>query len=1254
MFAIINMTNLIKKNLEQLRSIPVNPKYQDQMNEVISLYKSRKIENIRTAMKIALKFTPGKGSAGAAKSGIKLLAPYRTRQPATGKLSRGKMRTYFVKGTVTRKSQYISTNAKTKERKLNPKIFTDHLSLGLTIQATSKEDAEKQWKIQAQASGTAGGGDGDILGEESATFVKSEVTNAEVNFVDEVKTGVSEAHTPMRRSMPVRYGFIPENAKHQKNEGLCVVDNFVGIYGPLIKKLTREYFIEKVYKYMESFKGKYDIKDGVTPQCLRNICEDLHISMYAYDVTRKCFLKHISSSSQNYPALIYYAVGGHMYWVSDKEVANSLVKKAYDRESKIKSVALQEDWQLEIKNPFENKNYYNNIEIADLHKYQNSVIVINKKDLSEEISEYIRIYNNVPEKLKNDKVSITQFYDNINDVVITTDPNDTRCTNYETVKQICEEQNIVFKNQPLTGLVKQIRNEVMETKRVRFEKTFRKDIFEKQQKCCQLCKTKLTISTFEIDHIQALANGGSNEIDNLQILCKDCHLAKTKEEAEQGWVNLSKTESSFNSETSKIHDSDLSKVWAFVEKLHETHDEKLKLFGFDINRCRRNLMYYNKYNYPQFTVMDSVEKYQGCHSRPGKYYVEFEDKKIDKLSRFNTWMSLSKLEQTDVFHMHDENEPVSLAHRSNTVYEYLGYKHQPQKYFPLRGNGWYSQPMIEYCLENNIITEENIKNVIYAGVEIDCDYFNKLIDHYYKTLGKYNNDDFKIDKFAVNTMIGQFKQKNKEHWRSVCITPDVNNAFYHYLEKQGCFIDHLTVNETNYNIVYEKFTTTHEENEVPIYNMILELEAIELHKLTKIIESNNGKVLDLITDCVVCQFKDNVCPFTSKDGLNLDGYEFAIGVPKYKIENKEERLNVERMKSYMRSETFRHEKKQWQNIQDCSDNNFEPFVEMVLGNNMSINIDGRGGTGKSTLIRQLQNAMSDRGLNYVSLAPSNKAARLIKGETIHKFIKKHPTKIMKEINLDYIIVDEISMCHEMFYKYFLVIKKIKPDLKFIIAGNFDQLLPVNDRANFNYQDSVALHDICDGNRLNLSKCRRSDDVCFRVCSPENIPNLTKKDFGNELTDRHLSFTNKTRIAINKQMMDKMVLHKKSKKSLNLDKLDHDVNSQDVRLLSGTPIIARVNNEKLDVYNNECYTIKEIQHSKYNLLIVDEFGETKDISFYDFQKLFYVAYCITIHKSQGSTFDHPYTIHDWHHKRFDNRLKYVALSRTTKLENINII
>ena len=236
----------------------------------------------------------------------------------------------------------------------------------------------------------------------------------------------------------------------------------------------------------------------------------------------------------------------------------------------------------------------------------------------------------------------------------------------------------------------------------------------------------------------------------------------------------------------------------------------------------------------------------------------------------------------------------------------------------------------------------------------------------------------------------------------------------------------------------------------------------------------------------------------------------------------------------------------------------------------------------------------------------------------------------------------------------MVIKKLKPNLKFIIAGNFDQLLPVKDRADFDYQSSVALYDLCNGLKLNLSRCRRSDDVCFKKCSPDNIANLTKSEFANSFTERHLSYTNKTRIAVNKKLMDRKVVLKKGKKSLELDKLWYDKNSQDVRLLAGTPIIARITKDDMGIYNNECFTIKEIQHSKGNVLIVDEVGEYKDIPMLMFQRLFYVAYCITIHKSQGATFDHPYTIHEWDHPDFDNRLKYVALSRTTKLEHIDII
>jgi ATP-dependent exoDNAse (exonuclease V) alpha subunit len=54
----------------------------------------------------------------------------------------------------------------------------------------------------------------------------------------------------------------------------------------------------------------------------------------------------------------------------------------------------------------------------------------------------------------------------------------------------------------------------------------------------------------------------------------------------------------------------------------------------------------------------------------------------------------------------------------------------------------------------------------------------------------------------------------------------------------------------------------------------------------------------------------------------------------------------------------------------------------------------------------------------------------------------------------------------------------------------------------------------------------------------------------------------------------------------------------------------------------------------------------------FQKVFFVAYCITIHKSQGASYNFPYTIHEF--DRLDKKLRYVALTRATDINHINII
>ncbi len=47
--------------------------------------------------------------------------------------------------------------------------------------------------------------------------------------------------------------------------------------------------------------------------------------------------------------------------------------------------------------------------------------------------------------------------------------------------------------------------------------------------------------------------------------------------------------------------------------------------------------------------------------------------------------------------------------------------------------------------------------------------------------------------------------------------------------------------------------------------------------------------------------------------------------------------------------------------------------------------------------------------------------------------------LFKSLDFDYIFVDEVSMLGEVFYKFLMVIKKIKSNIKFFISGDYNQL-----------------------------------------------------------------------------------------------------------------------------------------------------------------------------------------------------------------------
>ena len=119
------MKSSVKKTLNTLQNFVVNRKYLKEMDELVHPWKTRKIENPRTALNLADKLSrTGRGSAIAANNAIKKIEAFKSKQSATGKLARlhrkKNMQIWMIKGDVLTHTKYYQTDKK-GTKKLLPK-----------------------------------------------------------------------------------------------------------------------------------------------------------------------------------------------------------------------------------------------------------------------------------------------------------------------------------------------------------------------------------------------------------------------------------------------------------------------------------------------------------------------------------------------------------------------------------------------------------------------------------------------------------------------------------------------------------------------------------------------------------------------------------------------------------------------------------------------------------------------------------------------------------------------------------------------------------------------------------------------------------------------------------------------------------------------------------------------------------------------------------------------------------------------------
>lgn len=379
---------------------------------------------------------------------------------------------------------------------------------------------------------------------------------------------------------------------------------------------------------------------------------------------------------------------------------------------------------------------------------------------------------------------------------------------------------------------------------------------------------------------------------------------------------------------------------------------------------------------------------------------------------------------------------------------------------------------------------------------------------------------------------------------------------------------------------------------------------------------------------------------------------------------------------------------------------------LMSGCNASIN--GNAGTGKTYMLNKFIDDSRDLGKNIVIVAPTGIAALNIGGVTVHRAFKAPigplVTKVTKAekiiIMADIIILDEISICRvdlfdfiaqQIYIANYIRNKNGLDNIQFVISGDFFQLppvLPEKERETlenyygypigngfafqskawsyFNFKNIVLNETMRQSDAefvLNLNKARTGDLSCItyfnRNCSKEEFKDTillcgTNKDAEN----RNISEMNKI---ASKSKRYKAVITGEVKES---DKMTYDI----LDLKVGARVITLIN-DKDELYKNG--SLGTITRMTDNGVYVkfDDGGEFY-IEYYCWEICNYklqngkvikevigtfeqlplkIAYAITIHKSQGQTYDkaniNPYC--------WDYGQLYVALSRVKSIEGIHL-
>lgn len=348
-------------------------------------------------------------------------------------------------------------------------------------------------------------------------------------------------------------------------------------------------------------------------------------------------------------------------------------------------------------------------------------------------------------------------------------------------------------------------------------------------------------------------------------------------------------------------------------------------------------------------------------------------------------------------------------------------------------------------------------------------------------------------------------------------------------------------------------------------------------------------------------------------------------------------------------------------------------IETFFDNSLMI-LNGGPGTGKSTTVKGILNIINQLypHSNVQLCAPTGRAAKRLstlsdqKARTLHSLLRWDPSSncfhALEEgldQEIDFLIVDEFSMVET--HLFAVLLEVLPPDCRILLIGDEDQLESVGPGRVFN--DLIESGKIA---MVSLEKLFRQSegsgiaDLAWQIRTNSPLKFENGADF-HEMDSDQITGWLLNLVQTHPDLDSLQILAPKYKGTAGIYEINNamqsllnpfspsknEIYAGDFIFREGDKVLLKKNMPEQDVYNGDIGKIIEVDPSRRAVLV--EFDEEKEVEFVkDINDYLSHAWCISVHKSQGSEYRHViFVCASSARFMLKKRLIYTGISRAKK-------